>query len=261
MPSSKKAAKKAAKRAKAEEASKKRALARTNARAAAKSSEDSGLNGEAQRFMAYNSESALDQLHQAARYGDVATVEKTLEMGLADVDITGQYEGKPATALLLAATGRQVGTTAALLQAGADPKFRTTDGPILHLSAAIPSNAEVLMVLTAHPDIDVSQCCPMGRTPLSWAARFGDAENVVTLIDDCGANVSWRDVGPYRAREEERGGGRGGQPWVIESIVARCDATRRVRLSLTSSLAPLCLALPCPALLCPGPRREGQEEV
>lgn len=197
MPSSKKAAKKAAKRAKAEEASKKRALARASARAAAKSSKDkkNGNLGDKLRFLTYNSDDAIDQLHQSARYGEVSTVVAILDQGLADVDVTGEYEGKPATALLLAATGRQPGTTAALLRAGADPKFRTTDGPILHLAAAIPDNVEVLKILTAHPDIDVGECCPMGRSPLSWATRFGDVENVKALLDYCKADVSLSRAG------------------------------------------------------------------
>ncbi|CAD7696709.1 unnamed protein product [Ostreobium quekettii] len=123
-------------------------------------------------------------LFLAAQHGDEETVAVLINGG-ADVD---KARSNGATPLVIAAQEGTPGVIRLLLDAGADPtianNFRTTP---LHLTGfRLGGVGEEMagMLLASAFNVDIDAMDEDGRTPLMWAARFGNAGVARFLLEE-----------------------------------------------------------------------------
>ena len=156
-----------------------------------------------------------DQLIDAARNGDVASVRSLLAQGTDANTAQGDgmtalhwaaERGHGAVADLLLSAGASVGATtrigdytplhlagrgghgpitSALLDAGADPQATTTNSGVtpLHLAAAAVDGAEAVSALLGRgTEVDAREASS-GQTPLMFAAAYNRTASVVALLE------------------------------------------------------------------------------
>lgn len=116
-------------------------------------------------------------LPAAAQAGDLAGVERLLELGL-DLDGT---DPQGCTALLRACGGGHVAMVRALLARGADPDLTANSGATCLSVALTARQIEVVWALVEH-GVSVEQRLPGGITPLMIAAALGQGPAVVALL-------------------------------------------------------------------------------
>jgi hypothetical protein len=113
----------------------------------------------------------------AAACGDVAAVERLLDLGLA----LDARDAQGCTALLRACGGGHVELAAQLLRRGADPAVAAATGATC-LSAAVSGKRDAIVTRLLDAGVDVDQPLPGGSTPLTVAAALGLPEIARTLL-------------------------------------------------------------------------------
>ena len=139
----------------------------------------------------------------AARMGDVATVKKYLEGGLA----ASSRDAKGNTALVIAAGRGQTEVLNLLLNSGADPEESTSEGlfeskTALCWAASQGRTNAVAVLINAGADASkpMARGVFAGKTPLMWASSQGRTE-VVKIILATGAEVDFApDSGNFRGK-------------------------------------------------------------
>ncbi len=145
-----------------------------------------------------------DELHRAARAGDIDGLKAALKAG---VDVNAR-DRQGWTALMRAANKGYVLLVEPLLTAGADPNLRAADGATALFMAAVHGHSEVVEVLMK-AGAEVSIKGPKGKTPVDAArARYGDAEAarkkkessaVIALLE----GKTWAQVAEEVRRQED----------------------------------------------------------
>lgn len=134
------------------------------------------------------------QLHEAARTGDVASIERAAagkgDVNVAVLGMPGIKNGM--TPLMVAAQAGKTSAVRALIKAGAKADGATRDGwTALHFGACVPE-ADVAKALLEAPGTAVNGRTPEGWTPVMLACSRGGPEVVATLLAK-GADVSFRN--------------------------------------------------------------------
>jgi ankyrin repeat protein len=135
-------------------------------------------------------------LMMAAAKGDLASLNELLKAG-AKVDDRNKW-GE--TALIKAATLGNVDNVKALLDAGASVSITDAEGnSALALSAGSDAPAAIVkMLIDAKSDVDSAN--RDGVTPLMQAAKLGDVQKCVLLLD-AGAKAGLKDNNNWTAKE------------------------------------------------------------
>ena len=151
-------------------------------------------------------------LHIAAQLGDLAIVRKLIEKGVdlnAKTDTTqntggrgGRFRGPVGeqTPLMLAARGNHAEVMHALVDAGADPKFKAQDGSTLLIAAASSGHVEaVKYAFELNPDIKAianTKSTPMHAAVTGTLQTSSPAEicKVVQFLADKGADLDALDA-------------------------------------------------------------------
>ena len=130
---------------------------------------------------------AENELHKAARTGDVAKLNRLIKAG-ANVNVTDE-EGE--TPLFGAAYEGHTDAVIALLEAGAYVNAvgvgSFSSATPLHKAANEGHTDAVIALLKAGADVNATD--EDGNTPLHWAAYFGHTDAVVALLK-AGADVN-----------------------------------------------------------------------
>jgi hypothetical protein len=124
----------------------------------------------------------------AARLGDVDTLERSLEAGVAADAVTARGD----SLLMLAAFHDRPGAVALLLERGADPNGRDAAGQTPLAGVAVKGLVPIAALLIEAGAV-VDSPGPDGRTPLMTAAAFDHGDMVEWLLAQ-GASRSARDA-------------------------------------------------------------------
>jgi ankyrin repeat protein len=104
-------------------------------------------------------------------------------------------------AVHLVSTAATVAGTKALVAAGADINVRDKFGRLpIHFAASSPSQDSLFYLLDKFPDMDIDAGDYDKWTPLLWAARSGDENSVLRLVDQ-GANLWTRGTTAHSRTE------------------------------------------------------------
>jgi len=129
---------------------------------------------------------ALDELHEAARLGDLATVERLLAAG---ADPNGWPDSS--SPLMFAAEAGHAAVVALLLAHGAEVERRDHNGERALLRAAQQGQAETLRLLLEAGAAPDSSDDPYGGSPLIEASRHGHVA-AARLLLEAGADPRWQ---------------------------------------------------------------------
>jgi len=135
-----------------------------------------------------------EEIHLAARKGDVAAIEKLLGEGIpVDLPSTRNTSLPGMSALYVAAQFGRFEAAQALLSAGADPTMRptgeNTDGTPMHM-AARGGKIEIVVMFLDH-GVDPNIYDRWLGTPLHQA-RLNENEELATLLISRGAVTEWQ---------------------------------------------------------------------
>ncbi len=179
-----------------------------------------------------------DELIEAARLGDIASVGVLLDRG---ADVNGAaVDGT--TALHWAARGAHLEVAELLLRTGAGATAEDRYGvTALHLAAVNGSTALIAALLDAGADPDAS--APTGETALMTATRTGMTDAMALLIDR-GAAVDARD--PTYGQTALMLAVRENHPAAVELLIGRgADIDARTRAGPTPEFVPPCKGTGC----------------
>ncbi len=128
----------------------------------------------------------MTALHWAAYRGDLDMIEVLVYAG-SNIEAVTRVAGY--TPLLVATRTGHGDAAVLLIDAGADPRVRTSTGVTpLHFAAEAGQTQAVQALIAAGAEVDVRESA-MGQTPLIFAANAGRVDAVRTLIE-AGAEVN-----------------------------------------------------------------------
>src|SRR6476660_8979564 len=140
-------------------------------------------------FLAFGCTPRSDEVHAAAKAGDVAKVKAMLDANPALINAKGDYGWTP---LHVAAIEGQRAVVELLLAKGANVNARDRHGETPLTGAVINDSKEVMELLLAKgAEVNVKDSV-LGRTPLHTAAVLGHSD-VAELLLTKGAEVNVRD--------------------------------------------------------------------